>query len=210
MGVKTMPRVLTFTCNYTFPLLMISSDQNIETISRLITNAKKYSEMKFEHIERNMVEKLSTVISTLIVGAVIFVVGIIVLVFFSAALVVAIAPHVGGYLTALLIVSACHILLLSYVFVKRQTLIMLPIRRALAKVFFDERAEEEGPAAEEMFNLRQNIISDYTSFTTPQKPTKNKMEQVFRIATKAWGIADGVILGFKLYKKFNSSLRRKK
>lgn len=189
---------------------MISSDQNIETISRLLTNAKKYGEMKFEHLERSTVEKLSTVISALIMGAVIFVVGIIVVVFISAALTVALAPHVGGYLTALLIISACHILLLSCLYLNRHKLIMLPIRHALAKIFFAEKAEEAGPTAEDMQQLHQTLINDYAAFTTPQKPTKNKMEQAFRVATKAWTIADGILLGLKLYKKFNSKMRRKK
>lgn len=189
---------------------MISSDQNIEALARILTNSKKYGEMKLKHAERTSVDKLSTVISALIVGAVIFVIGIIVLVFVSAALVVALAPHVGGYLSALLIISALHISILLYVCMKRQTLIMNPIHRALDRVFFEGDAQAEAPTQEEMEQLRQNIVSDYASFTTPQKPTKNKMENAFRVATKAWSIADGIILGYKLYRRFNSSFRRRK
>lgn len=190
--------------------MFFSSNQNIETISRLLANAKTYGNLRLECFERSMVDKLTKVITALIMGVVILLVSLIVVVFLSAATVVALAPHVGGYLVALLIVSLFHTLVLGVLYARRHTLIAIPLKLALAQIFFDERAEAPAPTTEEIKVAKQAMMNDYDTLVAPPPPANNKFEQAMQTASKAWSIADGVIMGYKLYRKFGGMFRRKK
>lgn len=181
---------------------MLSSDQNIDNISRLLKNAKKYGDMRLDSFERSTVEKLSTVISGIIMGAIILLVSMIAVIFISAAVVMALVPHVGGTM-AMLIVGGFYAVVLLMVYNMRRTLILIPIKAALARVFFAERAEVPAPTAEEMKKAKQAVMDDYESFTAPPPPANNRFEQAMQTASKAWSIADGVIMGYKLYRRFN-------
>lgn len=183
---------------------MFSSDQNIEKISKLLTSAKEYGDMRIESIERSFVEKLSTLLSGLVISAVIFIVSLIVVVFVSAAVVVGIAPYVGGTLVALLIVSAFYTLVMCIVYAKRRTLLIIPVKMALDRIFFAELAEKPAPTAEDLQKAKQTVIDQYDTLTAPPPPANNRFEQALQTASKAWSIADGVIMGYKLYKRFNS------
>lgn len=189
---------------------MFSSDQNIEAILRLIQNAKKYGDLRLESVERSIVEKLSTIVTGLIMGAVILMVSLLVVIFVSAAVVFGIAPHVGGYLPAFLIVGAFYTVALIIVYSKRHSLIAIPLKRVLASVFFAERANDPAPTAEQLNEAKQAFVDDYESLTAPPPPANNRFEQAMQTASKAWSIADGVIMGYKLYRKFGHFFGRKK
>lgn len=190
--------------------MFFSSNQNVETISRLLENAKTYGNLRMESFERSLVDKLTKVITALIMGVVILLVSLIVVVFLSEAAVVALAPHVGGNLVALLIVGAFHALVLGLLYARRQAIIAIPLKMALTKIFFDERAEAPAPTAEEMEKAKQAMMDDYETLTAPPPPANNKFEQAMQTASKAWSIADGVIMGYKLYRKFGSLFGRRK
>lgn len=190
--------------------MFFSSNQNVETISRLLENAKTYGNLRMESFERSLVDKLTKVITALIMGVVILLVSLIVVVFLSEAAVVALAPHVGGNLVALLIVGAFHALVLGLLYARRHAIIAIPLKMALTKIFFDERAEAPAPTAEEMEKAKQAMMDDYETLTAPPPPANNKFEQAMQTASKAWSIADGVIMGYKLYRKFGSLFGRRK
>lgn len=181
---------------------MLSSDQNIDNISRLLKNAKRYGDMRLDSFERSTVEKLSTVISGIIMGAIILLVSMIAVIFISAAVVMALVPHVGGTM-AMLIVGGFYAVVLLMVYNMRRTLILIPIKAALTRVFFAERADTPAPTAEDIKKAKQAVMDDYESFTAPPPPANNRFEQAMQTASKAWSIADGVIMGYKLYRRFN-------
>lgn len=176
----------------------------------MLDNARKYAGLRMDAFERSIVDKLTKVISALIMGLVIFIVSLVVVVFFSAAIVVALAPHVGGYLPALLIVGTIYIIVLLMVYSRRHTLIAIPIRAALSSIFLADRAERPAPTDQQIAEARQNVIDDYTTLTAPPPPANNKFEQAMQTASKAWSIADGVITGYKLYKRFGGIFRGKR
>lgn len=187
---------------------MFSSDQNVESIARLLENAKNYGNLRLSSFEHSTVDKLTTIITGLIMGIVILLVSFIVVVFVSAAIVVGIAPYVGGYLPALLIISAFYTIILLIVYGKRQSLIATPLKTALNAVFFAEKAGEPAPTAEQMEEAKQAFVSEYSSLTAPPPAPNNRFEQAMQTASKAWSIADGLILGYKLYRKFGSFFSR--
>lgn len=187
---------------------MFSSDQNVESISRLLEKAKDYGNLRLSSFEHSTVEKLTTVITALIMGIVILLVSLIVVVFLSAAIVVGIAPHVGGYLPALLIVSAVYTIVLLVIYGKRQSLIAIPLKRALDQVFFAEKAGQPAPTIQEMEEARQAFVSEYEELTAPAPAPNNRFEQAMQTASKAWSLADGLILGYKLFRKFGFVFNR--
>ena len=71
---------------------MFSSDNNIETISQLVIELKKYVELQKRSLQIDFVDKLSKLMAAIVMGAVIFLIGVIALVFASMALSDAIAP----------------------------------------------------------------------------------------------------------------------
>lgn len=187
---------------------MFSSDQNVESISRLLESAKNYGNLRLSSFEHSTIDKLTTIITGLIMGIVIMLVSFIVVVFLSAAIVVGIAPHVGGTLSALLIVSAFYTIVLLVVYGKRQSLIANPLKKALDLVFFADKANDPAPTTEQMEEARQAFVSDYESLTAPPPAPNNRFEQAMQTASKAWSIADGLILGYKLYRKFGFMFNR--
>lgn len=189
---------------------MFSSDQNIETISKMLNRAKDYGNMRLETFERSLVDKLSTIISGLIIGIVFMFVGLIVIVCVTAAVVIGIAPHTGGYLPALLIATACYALLAVIIYTNRRTLLILPLKRSLAQVIFEERAEQPAPTSEEINQAKQDVIDEYEALIAPPSPARNRWEQAMQTATRAWSVADGIIMGYKLYKRFKPFLRHKR
>lgn len=189
---------------------MFSSDHNIEAISRLLTNAKKYGELRLNSFEHTTVEKLTTLFTALIMGAVILLVSLIVVIFLGAAAVVGLAPHVGGYFVALLIVGAFFLCILGVVYLRRHSIIAAPIKAALAQIFFAEHAADPAPTSAEMDEAKQTLVDDYEALTSPKKPANNNFDRAIQTASKAWSIADGAIMGYKLYKRFSPFFRRKK
>lgn len=188
---------------------MFSTDKNVNTIANILLNGKKYAEMRMENAERGMVDKLTAVLTGLIIGAIVLLVLMIVIIFISAAAVSALEPHVGGYATAALLVGIFHLAVLTIICTKRKAWISTPISKGLSLIFLGEKATQPAIDAEKIAELERTIAAEYQSLTEPQKPAKNNMERALYAASRAWTLADGLILGYKLYKKFSGKRSRR-
>lgn len=190
-------------------MTMLSSDNTINTIVRLVENSHRYTEMKMEHLERTTVKRLTSVISFLLMAAVIFIVGSMAALIFCAALIVALAPHVGGYIVAMAIVGGVLLLALLYVYARRHRMIVRPLERIIASMILAEKADTTGPAQHEVEEVENDIVRDFHSLTTPPTPARNKFEEAVNAASRAWTIADALIMGYKLYRKLGKKGRRR-
>lgn len=83
------------------------------------------------------------VISALIVGTVLFCVTGFVVLFLSLAAVYAIAPHVGSYVVAFVVVAMVHLVIALIAFSMRRRLIMDPIANFLASLFLEDKEESK-------------------------------------------------------------------
>lgn len=117
---------------------MFSSDNNIETISQLVVELKKYVELQKRGLQIDFVDKLSKLMAAIVMGAVIFLIGVIALVFASMALSAAIAPHVGGTTYGNAIIFFIYVLVGLLVYAKRQTWIEAPIVNFLGHLFLHD------------------------------------------------------------------------
>lgn len=189
---------------------MLSSERNLEAILRMLQHSRRYGELRLEAFERSAVDKLSTLVMALIVGAVACIIGALLLVVLSAALIAALAPHVGGMLQALLIVAAVYAIGLWIIWQCRMSLIAVPVRRALVRLFFGDKADQPGPTDEDISKAAQAINDDFGTLTAPPSPARNKLEMAINTATRAWSIADGILFGYKIISRFTGFGRKRR
>lgn len=188
---------------------MFSTDKNVNTIAEIIQNTKKYAEMRIENAERGAVDKMTAVMTGVIIGAIILLAFMVVILFLSAAAVFALAPHIGGYAMATLTVGLFHLCVLTIIFIKRKQWISAPISKALSLIFLGDKATQPAPDAEKMAELERTIATEYQSLTKPATAANNNLERAVNAASRAWAITDGIMLGYKLYKKLSRKRSRR-
>ena len=81
---------------------MFANDKNIDNLQQLLAELKKYAELQKDYVKLHLVEKLTILISTLILVFILLILGIIALFYLSFTLAyVMLAPHVGGLMAQL-------------------------------------------------------------------------------------------------------------
>lgn len=186
---------------------MFDNDDKNETITRMIANARKYGELRLENLERTTSDRMSTLFCTLIIGAIILIIGGIVAVLLSIAAVIALAPHVGGTIQACLFLAFVYTTLLLIVYLCRRMLFRVPLKRAFDSLILADKATMPAPTVTEIERARQAVLHDYNTLRTPSVP-RNKRDRILGLAKKCWTIAEGGLLGYKLYKQFKGKGRR--
>lgn|GEM_PF-335481 len=59
----------------------------------------------------------------------------------------------------------------------------------------------------ELKHLEQVIADDYNELTAPPPPSNNKLETMISVASRAWNIFDGAMMGYKLFRRFGKASR---
>ena len=108
---------------------MFANDKNIDNLQQLLAELKKYAELQKDYVKLHLVEKLTILISTLILVFILLILGIIALFYLSFTLAYVLAPHVGGLMASYGIITGCIILLIL--------LIVLFRKRHISLVLFD-------------------------------------------------------------------------
>lgn len=123
---------------------MFSSDKNIEILTRLVRNLRRYGELRWAALRLDFVGKMTVLLSALIVAGVLFCLAALMVVFLSFAVVHLLAPKVG-LAAAYGWVAAGYLLLAILVFAMRRRLIVNPIARFFTALFLDEELDGETP-----------------------------------------------------------------
>lgn len=124
---------------------MFSNDKNIELLARLIGNLRHYGELRLEGLRLDMVSKITMLVSSLIVGILLTALVGVVVMFLSFAAVFALAPIVGGFVIACLIVAGGYLLVAGFIFKMRRRWIIDPIARLLVTIFLSDEQEQNAP-----------------------------------------------------------------
>lgn len=122
---------------------MFSSDRNIETLSRLLLEVKRYISLQKECFQYDFVAKLTRLLSALVLGAILFLLSACVLLFLSVMLASALSPYVGGQTMAYALITVCYLLMAYIVYRKREDWILSPIANFLGNLFLNPHNEEE-------------------------------------------------------------------
>lgn len=121
---------------------MFSNDHNVDIIARLISNLKKYGELRLKSFQLDLVSKLTLILTFLVVAVLLVGMASIVVLLLSFALVYALAPIVGGIVVSCGIVAGGFVLLGILLVAFRKRLLINPIARFLSSIFLGESWEE--------------------------------------------------------------------
>ncbi len=116
---------------------MFANDKNIDNLQQLLAELKKYAELQKDYVKLHLVEKLTILISTLLVF-ILLILGIIALFYLSFTLAYVLAPHVGGLMASYGIITGCIILLILLIVLFRKRLIVQPMVNFLANLLLND------------------------------------------------------------------------
>ena len=120
---------------------MMSSDQNVKILERLVRNLKRYVDLKLESLRLDAVSRITMLLSAVLIGVVFFCLASLVAVMLSFAAVFYLAPLVGGYVVASGVVALFYIVVALLLFVFRRSLIIDPITRFLVSLLLSQKGE---------------------------------------------------------------------
>lgn len=117
---------------------MFANDKSIDNLEALFKEIKKYIELQGQYVKIDLVEKLTILISTLILICILIVLGMTALFYFSFMLVYAIDSWVNNLIASYAIIGGCILLLGIVIFVLRKRLIFQPMVNFLARLFLED------------------------------------------------------------------------
>ncbi len=116
---------------------MFVDDKSVHNLRQLFVELKKYLELQKEYTRLEITEKLTILLSTLIVVLLVICMGMVALFYLSFTLVYLLAPLVGGSVMSFFLIACFNVLLIVLVLVFRKPLIVNPMTRFLAGLFLD-------------------------------------------------------------------------
>lgn len=121
---------------------MFANDKSIDTLEALFREAKKYLALQGQYMKLDLVEKLTILLSTLILICVLIILGMMALFYFSFMLVYAINTIVNNIVASYAIIGVCIIALGSMIYIFRQSLIFQPMVRFLSRLFLEDNKQD--------------------------------------------------------------------
>lgn len=116
---------------------MFTDDKSIENIQQLFAEFKKYLVLQKEYTKLELTEKLTILLSTLIMILVLTILGMAALFYLLFALAYVLEPRVGGLMVSFSIIAGINILLIAIIYLFRRQLIISPMVNFLAKLFLN-------------------------------------------------------------------------
>ena len=120
---------------------MMSSDQNVRILERLVRNLKRYVDLKLETLRLDAVSRITMLLSAILIGVVFFCLASLVAIMLSFAAVVYLAPIVGGYVVSAGLVALFYVVVALLLILFRTSLIIDPITRFLVALLLSEEGE---------------------------------------------------------------------
>lgn len=123
--------------------MMFSNDKNIENLQQLFQELKKYVDVQKDYVKLELVEKLTILISTLLLVLILIILGIIALFYLSFTFAYVLEPAVGSLTVSYAIITTCIILLIILITCFRKKLIIQPLVNFLANLFLNDEDEKK-------------------------------------------------------------------
>lgn len=117
---------------------MINKVEPVENFQQLYDDVKKYIELQTEYVKVEFVEKLTILLSTLLIITLVIILAIASLFYLFFAVAYALLPIVGSLTISFLIISVVYVLLVALIFILRKKLIINPLVRFLSKLFLNK------------------------------------------------------------------------
>lgn len=119
--------------------MFFSSNKNIDSIRELIGDLKKYLELQKQYVLLDLVSKMTVLLSALILGAILFMVGGIAILYISFTFAYFLSECLGSTTLGFGIVSILFIILIVVIHIMRKEWILKPLTNFLANLFLNGR-----------------------------------------------------------------------
>ena len=117
---------------------MFTDDKSIENIQQLFAEFKKFLVLQKEYTKLELTEKLTILLSTLIMILVLTILGMVALFYLLFALAYILEPLVGGLMVSFGIIAGINVLLIAIIYFCRRQLIISPMVNFLANLFLND------------------------------------------------------------------------
>lgn len=117
---------------------MFTDDKSIENIQQLFAEFKKFLVLRKEYTKLELTEKLTILLSTLIMILVLTILGMVALFYLLFALAYILEPLVGGLMVSFGIIAGINVLLIAIIYFFRRQLIISPMVNFLANLFLND------------------------------------------------------------------------
>ncbi|MCP3894402.1 MULTISPECIES: phage holin family protein [Bacteroides] len=118
---------------------MFADDKSINNLQQLFLEFKKYLELQKEYTKLELTEKLTILISTLLMVLILISLTMMTLFYLLLAFAYVLEPIVGGLMVSFAIIAAINIVLIAIVYLFRRQLIINPIVNFLAGLFLNSK-----------------------------------------------------------------------
>lgn len=122
---------------------MFSSDKNIEIVNNLITEIRRYVDLQKRSIQIDFICKISKLISAMVIGSILFLLGIIALIFISITVSTFLEPYIANPAGRYFILVGAYVIIGLIVYSKRQAWIETPITNYIAHLFLSEQESND-------------------------------------------------------------------
>ncbi|WP_296258054.1 phage holin family protein [uncultured Phocaeicola sp.] len=117
---------------------MFANDKSIDNLQDLFQEFRKYLELQGQYLRFEVIEKLTILLSTLVLIFILIIVGVMALFYFSFMLVYMLAMTTGSFAAGYAIIGAALILIALLIYHFRAALIFQPMVNFLARLFLDD------------------------------------------------------------------------
>ena len=113
---------------------MFSNSKNIESIGKLLLEFKKYLELQKEFVQLDATEKMTVILSAILIVTVLLLLGSIVLLFLTFALAYYLGDVLGSLSLGFGLISAFILLLTVIFYLNRNRMVIQPMARFMTKL----------------------------------------------------------------------------
>lgn len=113
---------------------MFSNSKNIESIGKLLLEFKKYLELQKEFVKLDATEKMTVILSAILIVTVLLLLGSIVLLFLTFALAYYLGDVLGSLSLGFGLISAFILLLTVIFYFNRNRMVIQPMARFMTKL----------------------------------------------------------------------------
>ena len=113
---------------------MFSNSKNIESIGKLLLEFKKYLELQKEFVKLDATEKMTVILSAILIVTVLLLLGSIVLLFLTFALAYYLGDVLGSLSLGFGLISAFILLLTVIFYLNRNRMVIQPMARFMPKL----------------------------------------------------------------------------
>ena len=113
---------------------MFSNSKNIESIGKLLLEFKKYLELQKEFVKLDATEKMTVILSAILIVTVLLLLGSIVLLFLTFALAYYLGDVLGSLSLGFGLISAFILLLTVIFYLNRNRMVIQPMARFMTKL----------------------------------------------------------------------------